>query len=99
VPLGRAWRQPVVFVQVGAGFAHCALSTSLLGTAVDEHATNFALALGAGLALRLARRFGIEVMAKDYIASFKSIRDLAAFGIGGRRAHTVLMLVSGRFGL
>ena len=99
VPLGRASRRPVVFGQVGAGFARYALSASLLGSAVDEHATNFALALGAGLTVPLARLFGVELMAKDYIASFKSIRDLAAFGIEGRRAHTMLLLVSGRVAL
>lgn len=58
-----------------------------------------ALTLGAGLALPLARRVGVEVMAKDYIASFKSVRDLAAYGIEGRRAHTLLLLVSARLGL
>ena len=38
-------------------------------------------------------------MAKDYIASFKSVTDLAAFGIEGRRAHTVLVVASGRLSL
>jgi hypothetical protein len=99
IPLSGASRQPLIFGQVGAGLAHYALSASLLGTAVDERATNFALALGAGLALPLARRFGIELMAKDYIASFKSVTDLAAFGIEGRRAHTVLVVASGRLSL
>ncbi|CAN5894157.1 hypothetical protein BH24GEM1_BH24GEM1_25620 [soil metagenome] len=63
----------------------------------DEQATNFALALGAGVALPLTRRLSVEMMAKDHIASFKSVRDLAAFGVTGRRAHTVLLLVSARF--
>jgi len=99
VPLGAALRAPVVFAQVGAGFAHYALAGSLLGIAVDEQATNLALALGAGFELPLTRRLGLETMAKDYIASFKSVRDLVAFGVEGRRAHTVLLLVSARFGL
>jgi hypothetical protein len=99
LPLGGASRVPLLFAQAGGGVAHYALATSLLGNAVDEHATNFALALGAGLALPLAGRFGVEVMAKDYIASFKSIRDLEAFGVEGRRAHTVLLLLSARIGV
>ncbi len=99
VPLGRAPRAPVLFAQAGGGLARYALKASVLGTAVDEHATNVALALGAGLALPLTHRFGIELMAKDYIASFTSIRDLEAFGIAGQRANTVLLLLSGRFGL
>jgi hypothetical protein len=99
IPLGGASRPAVVFGQAGAGLAHYALSASLLGTTVDERATNWALALGAGLALPLARRFGVELMAKDYIASFKSIRGLTAFGVEGRRAHAVVLVASGRFDL
>jgi len=99
IPFGGAARQPAVFGQVGAGLAHYALSASLLGNTFDERATNLALTLGVGLTLPLARRFGIELMAKDYIASFKSVRGLAAFGVEGRRAHTVLLVASGRFGL
>jgi hypothetical protein len=97
--LGPAVRAPVAFAQAGAGLARYSLSTTLLGTAIDEHATNFALALGAGVALPLGSRLGLEVMAKDYIASFESVRDLAALGVEGRRAHTVVLLVSGRVGL
>ncbi len=99
IPLGRTLRTPVVFAQAGAGLAHYAVSGSLLGSAVDEDATNIAFALGAGLALPLTRRFGVEAMAKDYIASFKSIRNLVAFGVEGRRAHTILLLLGARFAL
>ncbi|MBA3317104.1 MAG: hypothetical protein H0T50_03310, partial [Gemmatimonadales bacterium] len=99
VPLGVAATAPVILVQAGAGIAHYAVATSVLGTAVDEQATNFALALGAGLALPITRRLSIEALAKDYIASFKSVRDLEAFGVEGRRAHTLLLLISARLGL
>lgn len=99
LPLGSAPSAPAVFAQAGGGVAHYAISTSVLGTSVDEQATNVALALGAGLALPVTSRLGFEVMAKDYIASFKGVRDLAAFGIEGRVAHTVLLLVSARLGL
>ncbi len=96
---GRERKLILFFAQVGAGFAHYALRSSVLGRVVDEHATNFALGLGAGLVLPLTRRLGMEAMPKDYIVSFKSIRDLAAFGIEGQRTHSVLLLLSGRFGL
>ena len=98
-PLGRAARAPRVFAQAGAGLVHYAINTSLLGTAVDEQATNFALALGAGMELPIASRLSIEALAKDHIASFKSVRDLEAFGVEGRRAHTVVLLLSARVGL
>jgi hypothetical protein len=66
---------------------------------VDEDAMNFALALGAGVVLPFAERFGLEVLAKDYIASFRSVRDLEQLGVEGRRAHTLLLAVSARVGL
>ena len=90
---------PKVFAQIGAGLAHYSVSASVLGNAIDESATNFAGSLGVGLGLSLTQRLGLEVMAKDYIASFKSVDDLAAFGIEGRRTHTFLLSVSARLGL
>ena len=100
IPLGAGGPSaPIAFAQAGAGLAHYSIEASALGNAIDEHATNFAVALGAGLALPVAERFGLEVMAKDYIASFRSVRDLEAFGVEGRRAHTLLLLVSARIGL
>jgi hypothetical protein len=100
VPLASASpTNAVAFAQVGAGLAHYAVNATILGNAVDESATNFAAALGVGLGLAFTERLGVEVMAKDYIASFKSVRDLAAFGIEGRRTHTVFLGVSARLGL
>jgi hypothetical protein len=100
LPLGGpSVTTPVAFVQAGGGLAHYSLNTTVLGNAVDEDATNFALTLGAGLALPLTERFGLEVLAKDYIASFRSVRDLEQFSVEGRRAHTLLLAVSARVGL
>jgi hypothetical protein len=99
VPFRAASNAPAIFAQVGAGVAHYALAGSVLGIAVDEQATNLALALGAGFEVPLTRRLSLESVAKDYVASFRSVRDLAAFGVEGRRAHTVLLLVSARLGL
>src|SRR4051812_45736374 len=100
LPLGSASpTAPVAFAQAGAGLAHYSVNATVLGNAIDESATNFAGALGIGLGLSFTDRLGAEVMAKDYIASFKSVRNLAAFGIEGRRTHTFLLGVSARISL
>ncbi len=100
LPLGQpSITTPAAFAQAGAGLAHYSVNTSILGNVVDEDATNFAVALGAGVALPFTERFGMEVMAKDYIASFRSVRDLEQLGIEGRRAHTILLAVSAWFEL
>lgn len=100
LPLGTpSATTPLAFAQGGAGLAHYSLNTTVLGNRVDEHASNFAVALGAGVVLPFTERFGMEVLAKDYIASFRSVRDLEGFGVEGRRAHTLLLAVSARVGL
>ncbi len=99
VPLGPAPAAPSVFAQAGAGLARYSVVTSMLGVAVDEQATNFAVGLGAGITIPLTGRLGVEVMAKDYIASFRSVQDLAEFGVEGELAHTVLLLASATLGL
>ena len=100
VPLGRqASAGPIAFAQAGAGLAHYSVETSMLGRAVDESATNFAFAVGAGLGVPLAGRVGLELMAKDYIVSFRSVRDLEALGVEGRRAHTLVLSLSARVGM
>jgi hypothetical protein len=90
---------PMAFAQIGAGLAHYSVSSSALGLSVDESATNFAGAVGAGLDIPFTERLGIELMAKDYIASFRSVRDLAGFAVQGRRAHTILFSASARLAL
>jgi opacity protein-like surface antigen len=100
LPLGaRSVTSPVAFAQAGAGLAHYSLNTTVLGNVVDEDATNFAVALGLGVDLPLTERLGLELLAKDYIASFKSVRDLEQLGVEGRWAHTLLLAVSARLGL
>jgi hypothetical protein len=96
VRLGPTPGTPAVFAQVGAGVARYSLEASLLGETVDERASNVAVALGVGLAVPVTPRFGLELMAKDYIASFTSVRDLAELGIEGQRAHTVIVSLLAR---
>jgi hypothetical protein len=100
LPLGPARPEgPTVFAQLGAGLAYYSVNAAVLGNVVDEHATNFAGALGAGIDLPLTRRLGLLVMGKDYIASFRSVRDLESLGIEGQRTHTLLLLASARLGI
>jgi hypothetical protein len=97
--LGRDDKPASVFAQVGPGFARYSVAATLLGNRLEGHATNFALAAGAGADVHITSRLGLELMAKDYIVSFSSVQDLAAFGVEGRRAHTFLLSASLRVGL
>ena len=100
VPLGGQQGTGLIgFAQVGAGIAHYSLETSVLGQGVDESATNFALALGAGLGVPVTERVGLELMAQDYLVSFRSVRDLEDLGVEGRRAHTLVLSVRARLGI
>jgi hypothetical protein len=99
LPLSQSSRAVSLLAQAGAGVAHYAVATSLLGNRIEADATNFAFALGAGIQAPLTRRLGLELLAKDYIASFKSVHDLEAFGVEGRRAHTVVFAASVKFDL
>lgn len=96
-PLGRQSGGPTAFAQLGAGLGYYAVSASVLDNAIDEHATNFAGAIAAGVDLPIGDRFGLQLMAKDFIASFRSVRDLESFGIEGHLTHTLLLLASARF--
>jgi hypothetical protein len=100
VPLGReGGRGTIAFAQLGVGLAHYSVSTALLGRPVRGNATNLALDLGAGLEVPLTPRLGLEVMAKDYIVSFRSVHDLESLGVEGRRAHTLVLALSAQIGL
>jgi hypothetical protein len=99
LPLGAAGSVPTAFAQVGAGLGHYSVSSSVLGESIDEAASNFAASLGVGVGFPLMPRFGIELMTKDYIASFKSVQDLAGFDVEGRRTHTLLLSASARISL
>jgi opacity protein-like surface antigen len=99
LPLNQSSRPVSLLAQVGAGLARYAVGTSVLGNRIDASATNFAFVLGAGVQASLARRVGLELLAKDYIASFKSVRDLEALGVEGQRAHTILLAASVRYDL
>src|SRR5690349_11819046 len=73
IPLGARSDGPSAFAQLGAGLAYYSVNAAVLGNVIDEHATNFAGELGAGIDLPLTEHVGLQLMAKDYIASFRSV--------------------------
>jgi hypothetical protein len=66
---------------------------------LEGQATNLAFVGGLGITTRIGERLGIEARVKDYFASFKSVDEAAAFGVSGRRAHTVGFLFGVSIGL
>jgi hypothetical protein len=100
LPLGaRSPTAPTVFAQAGPGLGYYSVSTTVESNVFDENGASLALALGAGFTLPISGRLGVEVMAKDYIASFDSPGALEPFGLEGRTAHNLLLLGSARLGL
>jgi hypothetical protein len=93
-PLGRT-RTVLPFVEAGAGAIRYAVNNPLL----EGQATNVAFVGGLGVTTRIGERLGVEARVKDYFASFKSVDEAAAFGVNGRRAHTVGFLVGISIGL
>lgn len=87
-PLGAAGRPMVTpFVQVGAGAIHYGIRSDFFtGTA-----TNFAANAALGADVGLTRALGLQFMAKDYLASYRSVTAGERFGITGRRAHSVAL--------
>jgi hypothetical protein len=81
--------------QVTAGAIRYSVDHPLLSGA----ATNFAVSVGAGLAGRLKSRISLQLVVKDYIASFRSVDEAAALGVEGQRAHTVGVLIGIGVGL
>jgi hypothetical protein len=77
-----------VFVQAGAGLARYSVSSPVL----SDRATNGAATVGAGLVVPVAGPIGITLMAKDYLLSFRSLRNLQQYGVEGRRAHSFTVL-------
>jgi hypothetical protein len=88
VPLDATGTMSLV-AQVGAGAIRYAVDNPLF----TGRATNLAFTGGAGMLARLGSRVSLLILVKDYIASFRSVDDAAAWGVRGRQAHTVAMLL------
>jgi hypothetical protein len=86
-PLGSS---PVsAFGQASAGAIRYAINNPLL----TGHATNFTWSAAVGLMTQLGDRLSLQGQLKDYVASFRSVDEASAFGVEGRRAHTLAALI------
>jgi hypothetical protein len=94
VPLGS--EVPVSLIaQATIGAIHYAIDNPLF---VGE-TPNLAFGGGAGLAVQLGKRARVQALVKDYIASFRSVKDAEFIGVEGQRAHTIAVLVGLGIGL
>lgn len=76
------------FVQGGAGVARYSITNPLISGARE----NLALSAGTGLRAQIRPRLQAVGLVKDYLVSFRSVDDLAALGVTGRRSHTIALL-------
>lgn len=82
------------FVQAGAG----AMRQSFEVGPVTARSTDFAYNLGAGVDLDLAPRFGLQLLAKDYIGKFDP-EAAALVGVDPRTTHNWAFSAGLRVGL
>ena len=98
---------PRVTVPLGSGVPVALIAQATFGAihyAVDNplfvgDTPNLAFSGGAGLAIHLGKRARVQVLVKDYIASFRSVKDAEFLGVEGQRSHTVALLVGLGVGL
>lgn len=98
---------PRVTVPLGSGVPVALIAQATFGAihyAVDNplfvgDTPNLAFSGGAGLAVHLGRRARVQFLVKDYIASFRSVKDAEFLGVEGQRSHTVALLVGLGIGL
>jgi hypothetical protein len=82
------------FVQAGAG----AMRQEIEVASVASTSTNFAYNVGAGLDVPLGPRFGLQLMAKDYIGKFDA-REATALNVNSRTTHNWTLSAGVRLGL
>ncbi len=82
------------FVQAGAG----AMRQEIEVVSVATNATNFAYNIGAGVDVPLGPRFGLQLMAKDYIGKF-DVREATAVDVRPSNAHNWTVSAGLRLGL
>jgi hypothetical protein len=94
VPLGSGVAGVRPFVQAGAG----AMRQELEIAPVAATSTNFAYNLGAGVEVPLGPRFGLQLMAKDYIGKFDA-REATAIDVKTEATHNWTLSAGVRLGL
>lgn len=82
------------FVQAGVGAMRQEVDVAPIAT----RSTNFAYNLGAGVALPLGPRLGLQLMAKDYIGKI-DVREATAVSVEPETAHNWTLSVGVRLGL
>lgn len=83
VPLGAGGAGGIrPFVQAGAG----AMRQEIEVAPVATRSTNFAYNIGAGVDVPLGSRFGLQLMAKDYIGKFDA-REATAVNVNTKTTH------------
>lgn len=92
VPLRAGGISP--FVQAGAG----AMRQEIEVASVATTSTNFAYNVGAGVELPLGPRFGLQLMAKDYIGKFDA-REATAVNVETKTTHNWTLSAGLRLGL
>jgi hypothetical protein len=94
VPLGST--VPVALIaQATIGAIHYAVDNPLFA----GETPNLAFSGGAGLVVQLGGRARVQALVKDYVASFRSVKDAEFLGVEGRRAHTIAVLIGLGLGL
>lgn len=76
------------FAQATGGAVRYAADNAL----ITDEAINLTYSGGLGLRARIGPTLSLMTMVKDYIASYRSVDDLEAYGVEGQRAHTVAVL-------
>lgn len=92
VPLRAGGISP--FVQAGAG----AMRQEIEVASVATSSTNFAYNVGAGVELPLGPRFGLQLMAKDYIGKFDA-GEATAVNVETKTTHNWTLSAGLRLGL
>jgi len=82
------------FVQAGAG----AMRQEVEVPPVATRSTNFAYNVGAGVHVPLGPRFGLQLMAKDYIGKFDT-REATAVDLNAKTTHNWTLSAGVRLGL
>ena len=81
------------FVQGGLGAIRYEVESGFLNT----KATNVAYNFGGGLDVRLNPRFGLRLMAKDYLGKF-DFKEATSFDLNGKTTNNVALTVGVNIG-
>jgi hypothetical protein len=93
MPLGSGLLPISPFVQAGAGALRQSFDMGPVGT----HATNLAYNVGGGADIAIGPRFGLQLMAKDYIGKFDA-REATGVDVNTKTTHNWALSAGLRLG-